>query len=226
MSARAIWHMLPQRLRWPLARAYELSYWRITGWSDLACDRFYKVDTTYSRTFLGWAPFQSKFSDETISTALPYWWYFRLRSFLNPKPSDRVVDLGSGPGRVLFVFAGSDVQSVRGIELDPEAFSICEASLRTYVHASKVAVELADCATASFRDETIFNFFNPFGADTLRAVLTMIESSLKTNPREIRICFYETSDRALLDALPWLRLEKTLNFITGRRRILIYRSMP
>jgi hypothetical protein len=56
----------------------------------------------------------------------------------------------------------------------------------------------------------IFFLFNPFGPQTLQAVINNIKESLDANPRSIRIAYYSPAYRNILDSQDWLVMEKEI----------------
>jgi hypothetical protein len=67
-----------------------------------------------------------------------------------------------------------------------------------------------DAADYPFADETLVYLFNPFGPQTLRAVLANLRRSLETKPRRLRLCYYHPKHRDVLETAGWLRRTATM----------------
>jgi hypothetical protein len=62
------------------------------------------------------------------------------------------------------------------------------------------------CRSLGVPDEenAVFYFFNPFGSQ----VLTNIERSLQTSPRDIFLIYAHPLHRQLMDEAPWLKVRR------------------
>jgi len=56
-----------------------------------------------------------------------------------------------------------------------------------------------------YTDGTVFFFFNPFGADILRAVLSRIQTTLGSPPRPVRFLYLNPVHSAVFRSLGWLK---------------------
>ena len=142
------------------------------------------------------------------------WTYARqLLRELRLSPSDVLFDLGCGRGRMLCLASRFRLQLCVGIELIPE---ICEIAKKNAarVHGRQAPVEVicGDCATTDLSAGSVYLMFNPFGAATMRAVLTNIEASLQAHPRKIRIGYLNPVHEKELKNCGFL--SKTLEFRT------------
>jgi len=190
---------------------------------DWVADARYGIHTRYMKNYEADDRKGTAAQDATRNIPMLYHRLFVLRRYLKPSPADVFIDLGCGTGRPLFVMAYSDAGVIRGVDFHEVAVRHCTNNLAHYRGPkSKIIIYRADCATLCFTNETIFYLYNPFGPVTLAAVLKRIHNSITRNFRPIRICFYETEQRKLLDESAWLVLEKTLPFPGGR--FLIYSS--
>lgn len=220
--ARALWHWIPEPVRYRANRVMEALYWGTLARHDQFMDWRYHVNTAARRYYGTSDRAGTAHGDASHAIPLSYWWILRLRWAVSPGPEDSFIDLGCGTGRALFVFARSSVLTIRGIECDREAASQCRQNIFSRSFGKPIDLTFEDCARSSFTHETIFYLFNPFGPATLRAVLGNIEASLKVNPRRIQICFYETPDRNVLDEIGWLSSPRTIRFLNGT--FVIYSS--
>jgi predicted RNA methylase len=121
------------------------------------------------------------------------------------------VDLGCGKGRTLFLAADNGFSPVIGVELDPRLSGIARSN--AYAHAAagglpEPAVAVVNNDAAGFRFPpvpTVVFLFNPFGADTLQAVLANLEMSMTSSPRHLVIAYFHAVHHQVLDASPMLR---------------------
>jgi precorrin-6B methylase 2 len=135
--------------------------------------------------------------------------YTHLRKaldYLDITPDDVFVDFGCGKGRVLAFAAIKRPRRVVGVELVEKYAEIARANAHTLTRKLKVPVEVrtGDAAFCSIDDGTIYYLFNPFGTSTLQSVLDNIRKSLETNPRRVRIAYYNPSHEVLLGRIEWL----------------------
>lgn len=124
---------------------------------------------------------------------------------LSLQPSDVVVDVGSGKGRVLCVAARYVVQEVIGIEAVPE---LCQAAEKNSRHLrgrkSPIVIYNALAQEFDYSKGTVFTFFNPFGAATLSTVVERIHAGLQHRPRPIRIAYANPEHDHILAQCSWL----------------------
>jgi SAM-dependent methyltransferase len=119
--------------------------------------------------------------------------YLDLRRILGHArlaPTDVVYDIGCGMGRVVCLAARRRITKAVGIELNPGLAAIARRNAeRLRGRRAPIEIRLADAVTADLGDGTVYYLFNPFGADTLRAVLANIERSLAKHPRAVRFIY-------------------------------------
>jgi SAM-dependent methyltransferase len=138
------------------------------------------------------------------------------------------VDLGCGKGAVLLLALGAGFASVVGVERNDRLVPIARRNVETY-RARKgidrpVEVLHDDVVHFGFPDApTLLYLYNPFGPDTLTAVLRNLEESLDQHPRDVVVAYYSPALRGLLDACPWLdrvpvRSTKWAIYRSGGRR--------
>ena len=126
----------------------------------------------------------------------------RVLSFLEPGPSDVLVDIGCGKGRVLCTAARGPWREVVGVELTADFVELARRNAaKTRGRRSPISVHLGDAVDFDYRDGTMFCLFNPFGAKTLDAVLTKIEQD--TRPRPVRIVYANPLHDDTFAAHPW-----------------------
>jgi hypothetical protein len=104
------------------------------------------------------------------------------------------VDMGSGKGRALLVASEFPFAKIVGIELSCELHQIAQDNTKRYRSASqRCKTFLLHCMNAldyTFDPEPLVLFLsNPFGRDTVRGILTNLETSLRAKPREAYVIY-------------------------------------
>lgn len=192
-------------------QAVDVAFHVLMRGADELIDACYGTDTRRERRYDAADAGRTRHADPT--TNMPSY-YLRLRAlcrFLRPGADDVVLDLGCGDGRVLCVFARRQVARVRGIDFDATACANARRNAeRLRGRRAPIDVIEGDAADHRFHDETIVYLFNPFGPDTLGAVLEGLHASLRERPRLVRLCYYHPKHADVLAAAPWLRLSATL----------------
>lgn len=137
--------------------------------------------------------------------SLPYRSLRVIRRHLRPSRRDVVLDIGCGKGRVLCLFALHCAGRCAGIEVSSElaAEATVNAGRLRYPH-SPIEVTNVDAAEAAIGDASIVFMYNPFSAPVMRTVLAHVGDSLRRAPRELRICYANPVEAAVLDECPWL----------------------
>ena len=121
------------------------------------------------------------------------------------------VDLGCGKGRNLILAAEHGFRPVIGVELDRRLTGIARSNADTFAAAAAwpdnpISVVNSDAIAYPFPPlPTVVFLFNPFGANTLRAVLGNLERSLQSRPRRLLVGYVNPMHREVLDASPALR---------------------
>ena len=140
----------------------------------------------------------------------------KIISFVDPKPSDVVFDLGSGMGRVLCLFARRQVAKCVGIELYPHLCELAESNARKLKgRVSPIEIRQGDVAEADYNDGTIFFLFNPFGAMTLRSVLERIFISHQSTSRQIVFVYYKDLHAEVFESCSWLKKFHEMKTFSG-----------
>jgi SAM-dependent methyltransferase len=139
----------------------------------------------------------------------PYKKLEKVVEYLKLSSDDVCIDLGCGKGRVVFFFASQKVKKVIGVELVENLVNIAKKNLKNLRIKDRATVEIfhGDATDFNFEECTIFFLFNPFGYKTLEKVILNIKNTLVTNPRRIRILYYNPVHRKILDNEDWLILE-------------------
>lgn len=185
--------------------------WELRLGLDRIVDWLYAIDTVITGP-LRPAAERSRFGDAYVNGPVSYW---ILRSYLDCKklgPKEVFYDIGCGHGRVLCVVARHRIAKCIGIELSTEFAEKARsnaAALRGRV--SPIEVRVGDAVEMDYTDGTTFYFGDPFGADTMRAVLKRIGETVAAKPRAVRCIFVlpiaERSDAVgrVIETCGWLR---------------------
>lgn len=116
---------------------------------------------------------------------------------------DVLCDAGCGQGRILCVFARRPLKACVGLEYDPDLAEGARRNIaRLRGRRSPATVVTGDAADYDYSQVTALVMYNPFGADTLRAVLERLSRSLATHPRRVQIVYANPVHRAVLDEFP------------------------
>ena len=134
--------------------------------------------------------------------------YLLLHKYLKPvrlQPTDVFVDIGCGKGRMLCLFARRHLAKCVGIEVDAELARAARANAaRLRGRKAPIEVWVGDAVEADYSEGTIFWLLNPFGAQTLAAVLERIERTLEAAPRRIQIIYVNPMHEGVLRSAGWL----------------------
>lgn len=138
--------------------------------------------------------------------SLHYRLYWRVLRHCRPAESDVIVDVGCGKGRVLCCAATFPARQVIGVEIDPALCAAArENAARMRGRRCPISVENTAAQEFDYTPATILVMFNPFGRDTMAAVIGRVGRSLADRPRRLRVVYGNPVDDDLLAAAPWLR---------------------
>ncbi len=150
----------------------------------------------------------------------------------------KLVDFGSGKGRILYYFNYRYQIPTSGIEFSEVAYHQLMNNFASYSEkhpglARKISTYKMKAEDYEIKkDENIFYFFNPFTLKIFKEVLQNIEHSLTENPRIADIIIYYPSVNytEYLDNYSdfhFLQLVKTPKyFINSRESFKVYRYHP
>ena len=147
--------------------------------------------------------------------------YPRLKAMINYlklNEEDVFIDLGCGAGRVVFFVGVQRLKKVIGVEMRRELVDAANRNLKS-LKLSNTSIEIINTDASAFdvKEGTVFFMFNPFGEKTFTKVVENIKKSLVTNPRKIRIVYYCSVYKDLLDSQDWLvsegEIDKTDIFV-------------
>jgi len=182
---------------------------------------------------------------ETRATAIDFagkldtsrgFWYLPtrprvIRRVLRDVPSQNnsetvFIDFGSGKGRVLLLAAEHGYKKIIGIELRPSLHEIARQNLARCKHFPQSIhhIELlnADALDYEFPDRPlVLYFFNPFGNEVLRQILSKLQLSLDQNRRDVLLAMVSSEfDELMTSSFPQFEL------IDRSRLRSIYRHNP
>lgn len=141
--------------------------------------------------------------DSTRYQPTPYHMLRVVSSYI--RSNDVFVDLGCGKGRVLcFVATRCKLRKAIGVELVPELAHVARRNLSKLTLVAPVRVVNVDAREADLSEGTVYFMYNPFGQDTLRKILQNLKKSLRTNPRRVRLLYYNPKHAHILDDADWI----------------------
>lgn len=170
-------------------------------------------------------------ADASHYATMSYAMINRILDHLQLLPADVLIDVGSGKGRVLCCAARSIVREVVGVEIVPAFCRIAERNAeRMRERKSPIVIHNVNAREFDYSRGTVFTLFNPFGADTLLAVMGKIEESVRVNPRGLRIAYANPKHDDVIRRLPWLecydewskdhlRIEHSVTFYRSRQSL-------
>jgi hypothetical protein len=147
------------------------------------------------------------------------------------RPTDVLIDFGSGKGRVVYQAAKYPFARVIGVEISANLNEVARGNIERRLHTLACRnIELVTTDAADFAipdDVTVAYLYHPFGGGTFEAMIRNIIDSLDRNPRRLTLIYQ----------MPW-REDYILG--TGRfelvrtvkrrrkdpRRIAVYESVP
>ncbi len=141
--------------------------------------------------------------DSSNYSAMPYSTVRKVLRRLALEASDVFVDIGSGKGRVLCCAALYPVRAVIGVDLSEELNEQARLNARR-AHGLRAPIEVH----TAFADEfdysecTVAFMFSPFGAETLRKVLSKIHSDRRDRP--VRIAYANPAHLEACAEQEWL----------------------
>jgi SAM-dependent methyltransferase len=135
--------------------------------------------------------------------------FFHIKSILRQVPmtgNDVFYDIGCGSGRFICCAALQHIKKCVGVELSKELGELARINA-THLRFRKAPIEIinADASELDYTEGTIFALFNPFGAETLAAVLDRIRLSVVRFPRKVRFIYLVPDERIIFDRQTWLK---------------------
>lgn len=125
----------------------------------------------------------------------PYMVLERLANSGFVRKNNRLLDYGTGKGRVCFYLAYQTRCRTIGVEYDERIYQGAEENKESAVSGKRTLFVLEGAETYKVpADVDRFYFFNPFSVEILQSVLARIYESCYENPREMLLLFYYPSE--------------------------------
>lgn len=126
------------------------------------------------------------------------------RAGIRVDPSDVLVDIGCGKGRVInYWLARGYTNRIVGLELDPD---VADSVRRRTRSRPNVVIITGDAVENLPGDGTIFYAFNPFDAAVMSRLKARMEASL-TGERDVVLLYYNCHYKGLFENDPAWRVE-------------------
>jgi cyclopropane fatty-acyl-phospholipid synthase-like methyltransferase len=155
--------------------------------------------------------------------------YPLLRRFIAKlmlQPSDVLVDIGCGKGRILCVAGRAGIARCIGIEIDPALAAMANQNARTLRgRRCPIEIQQQDATVADYDEGTVFCMFNPFGLRTMQAVLERLHESVQRRPRTIRIGYNHPAHEDVLEQSGWLECYARDKSVWFRHHSTFWRSV-
>jgi predicted RNA methylase len=147
--------------------------------------------------------------------------------YLGLRADDVFFDVGCGAGRSLCFAARYPIRRCVGIEYDDQLAEIARlnvASMRG--RKAETEIRVVDAAQADYSNGTVFFFYNPFGEQTMSAVIDALEASIRLQPRSIRIIYALPEYEGPLERCGWLERVASKRFPFVHTTVSFWRNRP
>jgi SAM-dependent methyltransferase len=167
--------------------------------SDACWERRLNVATTCGAS--------SDHGDERRSGHFAYHTAFAILDALALRSDDVVIDVGSGPGRVVCAAATYPIREAIGVEIDADLATIAAGNAaRMRGRRAPIRFVCQSALEFDFDPATVVIMFHPFGPGTMQAFLRRLGESLERRPRMLRLVYVNPWLAPLVAAQPWLEL--------------------
>jgi SAM-dependent methyltransferase len=124
----------------------------------------------------------------------------RLMARLDAQPSDALLDVGCGAGRVVCIAAHYPFARIIGIEIDPALCELAQQNARALRQCrTRPEIVCADVTTYRVPDEiTVVFLYNTCSGKLLREALTRVLESYDRNPRRLRVAYCNPREHELV----------------------------
>lgn len=134
---------------------------------------------------------------------------------------DKIIDFGSGKGRVDFYLSYYTKATMIGIEYDLRLYNRSLDNHKTALSSNRVS--FVNCCASKYEiddDITGAYFFNPFSIFILKQVLNNLHASCIKNNKEIKLFFYYPSNEYLniLDSTSYIYHIEDINCMDGFKK--------
>jgi hypothetical protein len=156
-----------------------------------AIDRYNRIDTEEEASLISLG-----ISDDIgeMYQPTPIDVFRSIMSHFDISPSDVFLDMGSGKGRTMLLAGKYPFNKIIGVDVSRELNRIAECNVRRM--KPKLACQEYEFVTSNAFDyeipptATYVYLFNPFRYDVLHQILLNIENSIKQNPRNVILFYY------------------------------------
>ena len=140
----------------------------------------------------------------------PYWVLERLASSGYIGKRNKLLDYGTGKGRVCFYLSYQCKCKTIGIEYDERLYDGAKSNQETAAagRGTDFLMEKAENYAVPADVDRCY-FFNPFSVELLKTVLAKIMDSYYVNPRELQLFFYYPSE----EYVAYLMTQDNLMFV-------------
>ena len=182
----------------------EKLYNHYAKWHDVFCEWRMGISTVGIKR-------NTLHKDAVSYEPVPYTVIFPVLAALGVSSENTFADIGCGKGRVVCAAMTLNFAEVIGVEIDEELAQIAQANVKKMQskNAVKNAGSIDNVSATARRYENIDRFFlyNPFGAETVEAFLTIVAQEQKKNPAKIKIAYVNPVHFDVFKKFDWLRLE-------------------
>ncbi|MBE0556519.1 MAG: class I SAM-dependent methyltransferase [Proteobacteria bacterium] len=133
----------------------------------------------------------------------------RILKRLALSPSDVLVDLGCGKGRVVCLASLYRLREVIGVEYSPILCGIAkENAIRLKGRETPIRIWEGLAQEFDYSQGSVFYMFHPFGPNTLKQVLANMRKGFEDCPRHIELVYVNPVHESILQDAKWLELQK------------------
>lgn len=181
----------------PARRILEPAFRLIREPQDKLVDRYLGIETRDLHVFreLGrsvGALERLGYPERSINYTVAFWGMRHIR----PRPSDTLLDLGCGSGRLICVAAQFAFRRILGVEINPRLAALTGRNLSTLrKFKARPEVVCADAATFTIPDDVnVVWMYNPFHGAVFESALKRITESYDRKSRQLRILYYNPQE--------------------------------
>ncbi len=158
---------------------------------------YYKVDT--------YGVVDSALEDGVRYEPTPYVLLQEALNRIELGSEDVYADLGCGKGRSMVLAAKRNLKRVIGVEYDATLLDIARKNIEQLgVVSPQVVYHNCLAQVFDYTEVTRIFMYNPFGAESMQEVLGVIEQSLASHPRDLRIAYINPQHDYLFEKASWL----------------------
>lgn len=103
--------------------------------------------------------------------------------------SDKILDVGCGKGKAMYMMSLFPFQNIDGIDLSKDLVEIANKNFEVLNKINCRAIYSNAVQFDSYDNYTMFYFYNPFPEEIFRQVMNKIKISYQKNPRKITFIY-------------------------------------